>query len=262
MPAFRGSFSMRHIIVALSIILLIGVSSQLLSSFPSPTAPAGVTAFGVANAQAEPAPTRQEQPAIEGWLTDISTGAAIENGLITLSDRIETHSGKDGYFSFTAAQVAQLIGEPTNEPTALSASVRASGYSEWSLTHALYYTGDTLRLYPRLAKDDQEPTEFAAVAPHPNSLIGSDQAPFAQTMSTQENVRPDSLALAPDAARLSPPATIRVYRTQSSTVEVVPFKDYVKHVLPLEWIPTWGAASLKAGAMAAFRASQDACRRW
>ena len=52
------------------------------------------------------------------------------------------------------------------------------------------------------------------------------------------------------AARLTPPATIRVYRTDSDTVEVVPFRDYLKHVLPNEWVPTWSPAALKAGAMA------------
>lgn len=46
------------------------------------------------------------------------------------------------------------------------------------------------------------------------------------------------------------PTTIRVYRVALRRVEVVPFKDYVKNVLPNEWIPSWRPASLQAGAMA------------
>jgi hypothetical protein len=46
------------------------------------------------------------------------------------------------------------------------------------------------------------------------------------------------------------PSTIRVLRTATGQVEVVNFKDYVKNVLPNEWIPSWDMNALKAGAMA------------
>ncbi len=61
------------------------------------------------------------------------------------------------------------------------------------------------------------------------------------------------------AAPLRYPAYIRVGRTFSSQcagkpriqrVDVVPFKDYVKNVLPHEWIASWSDASLDAGAVA------------
>jgi uncharacterized protein (TIGR03382 family) len=56
----------------------------------------------------------------------------------------------------------------------------------------------------------------------------------------------------------SPPATIRVWRRAldgstascSGRVDVIPFEDYVKGVLPHEWIPSWQDASLQAGAIA------------
>lgn len=61
------------------------------------------------------------------------------------------------------------------------------------------------------------------------------------------------------AAPLHYPAYIRVGRTFSAQcagepvvqrVDVVPFKDYVKNVLPHEWIASWSDASLDAGAVA------------
>jgi hypothetical protein len=54
------------------------------------------------------------------------------------------------------------------------------------------------------------------------------------------------------AATLTPPATIRVYRTHltPSIVQVVDFEFYCKHVLPSEWLVQWPAESLRAGAVA------------
>lgn len=64
---------------------------------------------------------------------------------------------------------------------------------------------------------------------------------------------------APTQAPLSYPATIRVGRTFNKAcvappvvhrVDVVPFNQYVKDVLPNEWIASWNNASLDAGAVA------------
>jgi len=46
------------------------------------------------------------------------------------------------------------------------------------------------------------------------------------------------------------PSTIRVLRTATGQVEVINFMDYVKNVLPNEWIPSWEMNALKAGAIA------------
>ncbi|MEV0588642.1 SpoIID/LytB domain-containing protein [Nonomuraea sp. NPDC050310] len=46
------------------------------------------------------------------------------------------------------------------------------------------------------------------------------------------------------------PTTILVYRKSLNRVERVDFKTYVKNVLPNEWISSWPAESLKAGALA------------
>ncbi|MFO0629685.1 MAG: thrombospondin type 3 repeat-containing protein [Polyangiales bacterium] len=55
-----------------------------------------------------------------------------------------------------------------------------------------------------------------------------------------------------------PPATIRIWRRSldGSTsscrgrVDRIPFEDYIKGVLPHEWIPSWHRESLRAGALA------------
>ncbi len=72
----------------------------------------------------------------------------------------------------------------------------------------------------------------------------------------------DSTAQSPNFLQNSfglPPATIRVritgqIRCDTSlpyTVKTLNFYDYLRHVLPNEWLPTWDRESLRAGAVAA-----------
>lgn len=49
---------------------------------------------------------------------------------------------------------------------------------------------------------------------------------------------------------LTRPSTIAVYRTSTGKIEPVEFYKYCKNVLPNEWIGSWNAESLKAGAQA------------
>ena len=59
-------------------------------------------------------------------------------------------------------------------------------------------------------------------------------------------------------ALAAPPATIRVWRRSidgasescSGRIDVIDLEDYIKGVLPHEWIPSWHDESLKAGAVA------------
>ena len=53
-----------------------------------------------------------------------------------------------------------------------------------------------------------------------------------------------------DGTNSTLPTTILVYRASLGRVDRVDFKTYVKNVLPNEWVTSWPAASLRAGAMA------------
>ena len=53
-----------------------------------------------------------------------------------------------------------------------------------------------------------------------------------------------------DGTNSTLPTSILVLRVSTGKVERVAFKTYVKNVLPNEWITSWPAASLDAGAMA------------
>jgi hypothetical protein len=52
------------------------------------------------------------------------------------------------------------------------------------------------------------------------------------------------------SSQISAPATIRVLLHASFKIVTVPFEQYVKDTLPHEWITSWAAESLKAGAVA------------
>jgi hypothetical protein len=73
--------------------------------------------------------------------------------------------------------------------------------------------------------------------------------------------RPEAVARLDDhpaLATFTEPATIRVWRRAldgstascSGRVDVIPFEQYVKGVLPHEWIASWDDEALKAGAVA------------
>ena len=70
-----------------------------------------------------------------------------------------------------------------------------------------------------------------------------------QALKTGVLELPDGNIVSRVTAYTQPP-TIRVYITQSGTISIVNFADYVKNVLPKEWLTYWSAAALQTGALA------------
>ena len=71
-------------------------------------------------------------------------------------------------------------------------------------------------------------------------MIGAMLGGFVHMVNAQQTV----------ASNFQYPSTIRVLRTATGEIETVDFKEYVKNVLPNEWIASWDMDALKAGAMA------------
>ena len=115
-----------------------------------------------------------------------------------------------------------------------------------------------------------------APSAHEDDQVPADEAPsrWATGVDIDDDftgdLRPEAIALiearnagveeTPDAIAdaWTPPSTIRVWRrgldgssaSCSGRVDVIPFEKYVKGVLPHEWIRSWHAESLRAGAIA------------
>ena len=177
---------------------------------------------------------------VEGWVTEKSTGKPIIGASVRVA-QTSTLSGADGYFSFSAVQLGLSVDKGRNTFTPLRITVEAPHFAPWLLESAKYYDGDTLRLYPKLVN------ESAGKSRNPvfSYVVGADKSP-----TNLDQQLASSLTLNVNSTVLTPPATIRVYRTATGVVEVVPFREYIKHVLPNEWVPSWSPESLKAGAMA------------
>jgi hypothetical protein len=249
MPALNSLLFSRAARLLLVLFLLALSTLQLAplsynSGASSLATPGELPAMQVASGEsAEASP--DEKPAIEGWVTDKSSGRAVQGAIVTLNGVAEATSDESGYFSFAHAQLPAGMHTASDSGQPVTLSVTERSHAPWSISEATFYPGDTLRIYPKLESAVSAPTDL--VAYKRQALAASFS--FAHNIQATNADQPltDNASAAPPQA---PPATIRVYRTATGVVEVVPFRDYVKHVLPNEWIPTWSAASLKAGAMA------------
>jgi hypothetical protein len=189
------------------------------------------------------------QIAVEGWVTKDGGNAPIAGAVVGIGD-LRTSTDERGYYSFTTAEISAARPAPADGYLLLTVTARAEGYADWTLEGARYYAADTLRVYPRLKPAGAPPavhvtsqTRLEAGGPSPQILDISGSISAEQSGEGQMG----TLGI---QSGLTPPATIRVYRTGTGVVEVIPFREYVKHVLPNEWVPTWAPHALRAGAMA------------
>lgn len=206
--------------------------------------------------------------AIEGWVTSADGGEQIAGATVSIEGGPTTSTNASGYFVFETDSLALGAGVVAGQSSPVSLTVTANGYGAWTIKSARYYAGDTLRVYPALKLGDANTQIRVAASPRKTDVMTA-QSEIAGALSkgaitsglqgmgnmpqvdmANMNVGVFASTVGPDAASWTPPASIRVYRTETGVVEVVPFKEYVKHVLPHEWIPTWAPASLRAGAMA------------
>ena len=109
---------------------------------------------------------------------------------------------------------------------------------------------------------DHDPLDDPDLTERARDLIQARRAAATHPASTHEyfdhivdHFAPDLLGSQKSA--LTPPETVRIYRRGDEDdscvgrVDVIPLEDYVRGVVPHEWIPSWEHESLRAGAIAA-----------
>jgi hypothetical protein len=179
--------------------------------------------------------------AVRGTVSDAATGQPIQGADVALPGfGRATTTDASGAFRWSSIPLSQF-----SEP--VTVEVRAAGYGDWVIRDALLIQGDTLQLEVELGPD---PVEI--VVPPPRS-----STPDWQQVQGQRSLAVTGAA--GDQMDLPLPSTIRVRVTgyaycdtsRPYVVQVINFKEYVRHVLPNEWVPTWPGESLRAGAMAA-----------
>ncbi len=178
---------------------------------------------------------------VKGSVVSKITGNPIPAAIIDLPEfGISTYSDSDGQFNFISIALPEEI-----TPTTIS--IRASGFGNWRIEGVRLVADDTLLLKAQL---EESPVTIIVpeISPHRDFSLAFLQA--------------NALSLAPLQSQMDVPLpeTIRVRMTSNVatcnmdapyTIEVVDFKEYVRNVLPNEWVNTWPRESLRVGAMAA-----------
>ena len=188
---------------------------------------AGATLPGAAQGrQTTPPPTGG---VVQGWVRDHATGRGVQATVRIGSHTL--HTAADGSLPTTTI--------PFSSPTLdVVVVAEAPGYPTWRFDGV------------RLAQS------------HPVELQIELGAPSTPTETGVTAAHHDLLAATPASTYLDrPPDFINIGRTFNTTcvyppsnvqrIDRVPFMVYVRNVLPFEWISSWPAASLDAGAVAA-----------
>ncbi len=162
---------------------------------------------------------------------------------MVLSSGLTVRVRTDRSGRFALARPAGLPGNAT-----ATVSVRAAGFGGWretgvpvNLAHGNYPiltvelgSGPRTRAYPR------DPSVTGRLSPASGSGSGgaADRKVSARGGCTGYS------------SSYRPPVTIRVDNVSTGTVQTYDFEYYVENVLPNEWIASWPAAALEAGAVA------------
>lgn len=155
---------------------------------------------------------------ITGTVRDAATGQPIGNAILQIGERTIT-SADDG----SIGRIAIAIDGPAAQ---VDVTVSAPGYARWQYDDLDLSSGHPVELRVELSDQPQimSAPVSAAVAPFDGP---PDYITIGRTFST---------------ACVVPPPVQRLDR--------IPFMDYVRNVLPNEWVASWPAASLDAGAVA------------
>jgi hypothetical protein len=163
-------------------------------------------------------------------VTDRATGMPVPGAVVALPDlEARTVSDRDGLFSFPDSLPASF---PYRR---IDAVVRAPGWGSWTLRGAPLYPNDELRLNVELREQDWE--HRVATRDERSLRAGPSSSRHTGTCTGWR-------------MQLAPPRTIKVFISDEGVAREYDFLFYVTHVLPNEWIPSWDADALAAGAIA------------
>ncbi len=179
---------------------------------------------------------------LRGMVREVESGKPIAEAEVLIEQlQLKTSSNNQGQFLINAIALSE-------NPLAVTITINTPGYGEWRIEDVLLVAEDTLILNIELGL---EPVLIQMLAPRtepPGAYRQSDLQAALETMAAEmtDPPLPETIIVRVFGPPYSPCDLSRtVYDTQ-----VIDFKDYVKHVLPNEWLYAWPSESLRAGAMA------------
>ena len=188
---------------------------------------------GTLSASAHAASTTPVAAAIRGEAVSWTTDAPVGGATILLPDYgARATTGPDGRFVFPGTF-------PTDHPyRRIDVVVTAEGFGRLTLEDVPLVAGETLQLHAELR-------DHAFVH---RVQLASDAGPAGAQQHRTE--APTGFTCTGWIYHRVPPPSIWVNITDEGVSKQYDFTFYVTHVLPSEWIPSWDADSLGAGAIA------------
>lgn len=205
---------------------------------------------------------------LSGIVVDRTNGEPLEGARVYVpGTTIETTTGADGGYRLTLPEGSDEVAvakdgyldlRRSGLTTGARVEQRGEMFVELRLFPAVASESAQQRLSPRygltIAEDPADLREQARVfLEEARSRAGT------MTLADVQHLLPSRPSDGRSLRALSPPpATIRIWRrgldgstsSCSGRVDVLPFEQYVKGVLPHEWIPSWDPKALEMGAIA------------
>ncbi len=173
---------------------------------------------------------------VRGDVVVRASGAPVPGAVVRVEGEPATvRTAADGTFAFP-------VGIPTSSPyRRLTVDVTAAGWGAWRITGVPLYPSDALILHAQL---ERSPFVDRVLNPAERTAhrIGGDR--------TRQDAGITANTCTGWDRQLVPTPTIWVYRTKTGASEQYDFAFYAAHVLPNEWISSWDADALGAGAIA------------
>ena len=228
-----------HILIGVFVFNTIPFSAMVFSQEPTATPEATLT-------QERPVQKEGKTAFVHGVVRDKKTGNPLKGAKVMFEDLVATAEA-DGSF-----QMEPIAVDPVRSVREGFITVTAGDHGVWELDAVLYM--DQKRTLEVFLTPDKQFFED----PRPRALTENERSPEpeignrSQTDSTRTQT---NLDVNPDTINVAITAYADCFNWINAgqpvlRVETMDFKEYVKNVLPNEWISSWHPESLKAGAIA------------
>ena len=173
---------------------------------------------------------------VRGDVVVRASGEPVPGAVVTVrGEAANVRTAVDGTFAFPEGIAT---GSPYRRVTV---DVTAQGWGRWRISGVPLYPADTLILHAEL---ERSPFVDRVLTPAERAARGIASGPGRQGAGISANTCTGW------DRQLVPTPTIWVYRMETGVSERYDFAFYAAHVLPNEWISSWDADALGAGAIA------------
>ena len=183
-----------------------------------------------------------QMTAIQGYVTAEATGDPIPGVQVTIPKLgLQTTTNTAGEFFWEGIALDDDV-----EPVIVH--ITAQNFGDWTLQDVRVLRDETLIIKAKLK---QSPVTIVIPPPSNERILPPDSIASMVAAESDGPIGAVGDFPIPDTIRVRVTDDPYCNTTIPYTVEVIDFKEYIKHVLPNEWWASWPGESLRSGAMAA-----------